>query len=224
MSDTKTETKEYHQTKYAPPAGACDMLLIRHGRTMPAIPGESFETIDGHGNPLLHPEGEEQAVKVGERLKHMPISAIYVTTLTRTHQTAAPLAGHLGLTPRVEGDLREIFLGDWDAGLYRIMAAERHPAILRAHENHEYGEIPGAETTADFHGRVRAGLLRIAQAHPDELVAVVVHGGVIGAAMSIASESRPFSFRGAENGSISRLVIQGETMTIRGYNDIGHLD
>ena len=219
-----SDVKEYHQTRYAPPPGACDMLLIRHGRTMPARPGESFETIDGHGNPHLHPEGEEQALKVGERLKTQPISAIYVTTLTRTHQTAAPLAGHLGLEPIVEGDLREIFLGDWDAGLYRIKAAEKAPAYLKAIEEHEYGHIPGAETTEIFHARVRAGLLRIAAAHPDELVAVVVHGGVIGAAMSIASHSRPFAFRGAENGSISRLVIKDEVMSIRGYNDIGHLD
>lgn len=219
-----SEAKEYHQTKYAPPEGACDMLLIRHGRTMPAKPGVNFDTIDGHGNPLLHPEGEEQAVKVGERLKSQPISAIYVTTLTRTHQTAAPLAAHLGLDPIVEGDLREIFLGDWDGGLYRIKAAEKDPAYLKAIEEHQYGHIPGAETTEDFHDRVHAGLLRIAAQHPDELVAVVVHGGVIGAAMAIASEARPFAFRGAENGSISRLVIKDGKMTIRGYNDIGHLD
>ena len=41
-----------------------------------------------------------------ERLKTEPISAIYVTTMQRTHQTAAPLAAHLGLVPAVEADLR----------------------------------------------------------------------------------------------------------------------
>jgi probable phosphoglycerate mutase len=46
---------------------------------------------------------------------------------------------------------------------------------------------------------------------------------VIGAAMAIASNSRPFAFHGAANGSISRLVILGETMTIRGFNDCAHL-
>ena len=30
--------------------------------------------------------------------------------------------------------------------------------------------------------------------------------------------------RQAANGSISRLVIQGDRMTIRGFNDISHLD
>ena len=99
-------SREYHQTVYTPPEGAADLLLIRHGRTEAARPGESFPMLDGHGDPALHPEGEEQAVLVGERLKNDPISAIYVTTLRRTHQTAAPLAAHLGLTPKVEADLR----------------------------------------------------------------------------------------------------------------------
>lgn len=70
---------------------------------------------------------------------------------------------------------------------------------------------------------MRRGLLRIAAAHADQLVAVVVHGGVIGAAMAMAAQSDAFAFNGAANGSISRLVIRGEEMTVRGYNDCAHL-
>ena len=116
--------KEYHQTSYAPPPGASDILLIRHGRTEAARPGVSFAMKDGHGDPALHPEGEKQAQAVAERLKSEPFAAIYVTTLRRTHQTAAPLAAALRLEPRIEADLREVHLGDWDGGLYRIKAAE----------------------------------------------------------------------------------------------------
>jgi probable phosphoglycerate mutase len=216
--------KEYRQTVYAPPKGASDLLLIRHGESMPAIPGENFPMKDGHGDPALHPNGHDQARAVGERLRHEPLSAIYVTTLQRTHQTAAPLAAHLGLEPRIEADLREVSLGDWDGGLYRIKAAEDAPEFQRAKARQEWGEIPGAETTAQLQTRVRAGLLRIAQAHPDERVAVFVHGGVIGAALAVASGCEPFAFVGAANGSISRLVIQGDRMTVRGFNDCAHLD
>lgn len=217
-------TQEYRQQVYRPPAGAADILLIRHGESMPAIPGDPFPLVDGHGDPALHPNGEAQAVAVGARLKSQPLSAIYVTTLRRTHQTAAPLAAHLGLTPRVEPDLREVFLGGWEGGEYRMHAAQGHPAFERARAGQEWGAIPGAETTAQLHARVRAGLLRIAAAHPDEHVAAVVHGGVIGAAMAIASGAPPFAFHGAANGSISRLVIQGDQMVVRGFNDVAHLD
>ena len=216
-------TREYRQHVYRPPAGAADILLIRHGESMPARPGESFPLKDGHGDPALHDNGHAQARAVAERLQREPISAIYVTTLQRTHQTAAPLAERLGMAPRVEADLREVHLGDWDGGLYRIKAAENDPAFQRARERREWGELPGAETTAALHARVRAGLMRIAAAHPDELIAAVVHGGVIGAAMAMASGADAFAFNGAANGSISRLVIHGDQMRVRGFNDCAHL-
>jgi probable phosphoglycerate mutase len=39
----------------------------------------------------------------------------------------------------------------------------------------------------------------------------------------VATGSPPFAFHGAENGSISRLVIHGEQMILRGFNDVSHL-
>ncbi|MEP5154460.1 histidine phosphatase family protein [Planktotalea sp.] len=215
--------KEARQHRFAPPKGAADLLLIRHGETQAAVRGECFPMVDGQGDPALRPEGHAQAIAVGARLKAEPIDAIYVTTMQRTHQTAAPLAGHLGLKPRVERDLREVFLGDWDGGEFRFRAAENDPAFVRARANQEWGELPGAETTAQLQARVKAGLLRIAAAHADELVAVVVHGGVIAAALAIATGSPAFAFMGADNGSISRLVVRGEQMTLRGFNDVSHL-
>jgi probable phosphoglycerate mutase len=216
-------SQEYRQHVFSPPPGAVDLLLIRHGESEPARPGLPFPVVDGHGDPALHPEGEKQALAVGERLKNEVIDAIYVTTLRRTHQTAAPLLRHKGLAPRIEADLREVYLGDWDSGLYRIKAAEGDPAFQRASERQEWGEIPGAETTAILQARVRAALLRIAQNHADQRVAAFVHGGVVGAALAIASGSAPFAFNGCANGSISRLVILDDRMIVRGFNDCAHL-
>ena len=214
---------EARQQRFTPPKGATDLLLIRHGETQAAVRGSSFPMVDGQGDPALHPDGEAQAIAVGERLKAAPLRAIYVTKMQRTHQTAAPLAEQLGLTPKVDPDLHEVFLGDWDGGEYRFRAAAQDPAFLRAKERQEWGEIPNAETTAQLQTRVRAGLLRIAAEHPDELVAVVVHGGVIGAALAVATGSPAFAFHGAENGSISRLVIQEDNMILRGFNGVSHL-
>ncbi len=211
------------QHRFTAPKGAADLILIRHGETQAAVRGQNFPMVGGQGDPALRPEGHAQAEAVGARLRDHPIDAIYVTTMQRTHQTAAPLAAHLGMTPRVEADLREVFLGDWDGGEFRFRAAAGDPAILRARDRHEWGELPGAETTAAFQTRVRRGLLRIAAAHADELVAVVVHGGVVGAALALATGAKAFSFSGAANGSISRLVVHGEEMIVRGFNDCAHL-
>ena len=35
--------------------------------------------------------------------------------------------------------------------------------------------------------------------------------------------SRNFGFNGADNGSISRVVIHEERMIVRGFNDVAHL-
>ncbi len=216
--------QEYRQPRYTPPPGAADLYLIRHGESAPARAGVNFPTKDGHGDPPLHPAGEVQAFAVGERLKHKAFSAIYVTKLRRTHQTAAPLAAHLGLKPLENPDLHEVHLGDWDGGLYRIKAAMRDPVYLQVLADQDWGAIPGAEARDAFFARVRRGLLSIAQAHPDQSVAVFVHAGVIAAAMAVATGSEPFAFQGAANGSISRLVIKGDRMVLRGFNETQHLD
>ena len=218
-------TKEYRQPVYRPPEGAADLWLVRHGESMPARPGVDFPLVDGHGDPALHPQGKAQAERVGERLKNTAFAELYVTKLTRTHQTAAPLAAHLGMTPKQDPALHEVSLGDWDGGLYRIKAAEGDPVYQQVIETQDWSAIPNAETRDAFFGRVERGLRRIAAAHANERVAVFVHGGVIGAAMAIATKCAPFAFLGAANGSISRIVIDAQgRMSVRGFNDISHLD
>ena len=216
-------TQEYRQPVYTPPPGAADLLLIRHGESAPARPGVSFPMKDGHGDPALHPQGEVQAKAIGERFKNQIFAGLYVTKLKRTHQTAAPLAAHLGMTPVQDPDLHEVHLGDWDGGLYRIKAAKGDSIYRKVLQTQDWSAIPGAETRQAFFARVKRGLLRIARAHSDERVAVFVHGGVIGAALAMASKSEPFAFLGAANGSISRLVIHKDRMIVRGFNDTAHL-
>jgi 2,3-bisphosphoglycerate-dependent phosphoglycerate mutase len=214
----------YRQARFRPPPGATELLLIRHGESQPADPDRPFALVDGHADPALDPVGHDQARRLAGRLAGGRIDAIYVTTLRRTVQTAAPLAERLGLTPRVEPGLREVHLGDWEAGLYRKMVAERHPVAERMWAEERWDVIPGAEPAAEFAARVGDSIRRLAAAHPDQRLAVVVHGGVIGQALALASGSRPFAFLGADNGSISRLVVAGDRWVVRGFNDTAHLD
>jgi probable phosphoglycerate mutase len=189
------------------------------------VEGAPFALIDGHGDPHLHPEGVAQAELMAERLASTaePIAAIYVTTLTRTHQTAAPLAARLGLEPIVAADLREVYLGDWEGGELRRRVADGDPIAVEMYKQQRWDVIPNAEPAADFEARVRRGIEAIAAAHPDQLVAAVVHGGVIGEAMNIASGATGFTFTGASNASITHLVIEQHRWVVRCFNDTGHL-
>ena len=198
---------------------------MRHGESAPAVEGRPFELADGHGDPPLDPEGRRQAERVADRLVSTGerIAAVYVTTLQRTHQTAEPLLGRIGLEAVVEPDLREVFLGAWEGGELRWRVADGDPIAVRMFEQQRWDVIPGGEPAEEFTARVRRGIERIAAAHPDELVVAVVHGGVIGEVMNIAAGTRGFSFTGADNASISHLVVTSEGWRIRCYNDTSHL-
>jgi 2,3-bisphosphoglycerate-dependent phosphoglycerate mutase len=214
----------YRQARFRPPPGATDILLIRHGESQAARMDKPFPLVDGHADPELADSGREQAERLAQRLAKVPIDALYVTSLCRTAQTAAPLAGRLGLTPQVEPDLREVNLGEWEAGVFRKMVAENHPIAERMWAEERWDVIPGAEPADAFAARTSGALTRIAAAHPDQLVAVVVHGGVIAVLLALATGSRPFAFLGADNASISRLVITPQRWILRGYNDTAHLE
>jgi 2,3-bisphosphoglycerate-dependent phosphoglycerate mutase len=216
-------TTEHRQIRFEPPPGATGILLVRHGESAAFVEAAGFDLVDGHGDPELHPAGRQQAQRVADRLAGEPLRALYVTTLRRTAETAAPLAARLGLTPIVEADLREVFLGEWEGGLLRRRVREGDPLALRMVEEERWDVIPGAEPAAGFAARVGSALVAIAARHPDQLVAVFTHGGVIGAALALATGSRPFAFNGADNGSISHLVISGDRWVLRRFNDTSHL-
>lgn len=214
----------YRQRSFPVPDGAVDLLLVRHGQSEAYVEGRPFPLVDGHGDPPLSELGGEQASLVCGRLAGLRIDAIYVTTLRRTVQTAAPLAGRLGLEPRVEPGLREVYLGEWEGGLYRKMVADFHPIAQRMFAEERWDVIPGAESLVSFDGRVRAAIGRIAAQHAGQRVAVFTHGGVIGQVLALATGSRPFAFNAADNASISRVIVTPGPWYIRCFNDTAHLE
>jgi probable phosphoglycerate mutase len=213
----------FRQHSYQPPEGATEIVLVRHGESRAATKENPFPLVGGHGDPELHPNGEAQAIAVGERLRHEAIDAIYVTSLQRTVQTAAPLAGHLGLETWIEADLREVCLGEWEGGVLRMKAAAGDPLFLQMQAEERWDVIPGAESWDTLNQRITGGLNRIHQQHPDQKVVAVVHGGVIGHILAHASGSSPFAFNGADNGSISRIVMHAGGIKVRSFNDNLHV-
>lgn len=198
---------------------------MRHGESEPLVPGQTFPLVDGHGDPALAPEGRAQAERLAERLATHAIDAIYVTTLRRTVETAAPLAARLGIEPQVERDLREVHLGEWEGGRYRQRFAEGDPIATRLQTEERWDVIPGAEPTEAFGQRVCGALDRVVAAHPGQLVVIVSHGGVIAEILAhVADTRRRFAFLGCDNASISHIVALENRWILRRFNDTAHLD
>jgi probable phosphoglycerate mutase len=219
-------TEGYPQRRFALPPDATEVVLVRHGASAAAVPGERFELVEGQGDPPLAPEGREQAEAVAERLAREQIAGLFVTTLRRTSETAAPLAGRTGLQPVVVPELREVHLGDWEGGEFRVRVHEGDPVAVRVFEEERWDVIPNAEPAEDFAQRVRAGLdAVVAAAGPGVSAVAFVHGGVIAELCRQATASRPFAFVPVENASISRLgVFPDGRWMLRSFNDTVHLD
>jgi probable phosphoglycerate mutase len=223
-----TETRAGRAVPQRPfrlPAGATEVILVRHGAAAHAVPGVRFPLVDGHGDPPLADEGEAQARAVAERLAGQGATRLFITTLRRTAQTAAPLAAATGLAPIVVPELAEVSLGDWEGGEFRIREANRDPIILRVFAEERWDLIPGGESADSLARRVRVGIEAIvAVTGPDALAVAVAHGGVIGEICRQATDSRPFAFVHSDNGSVSRLVVlpTGRWL-LRSFNDVSHL-
>lgn len=218
-------TDRYPQRRFTPPPGATELILVRHGASEAAVPGEPFDLLDGHADPPLAPEGHEQAAAVARRLEAETLTTIFATPLQRTQQTAAPLAKSTGIEPQIAPELREVLLGDWEGGMLRIRAAEADPLFFEVIEKERWDVIPNAEPAEEFADRVRRGVeAMVAATGPDAIAAAVLHGGVIGEICRQATRSRPFAFVHADNCSISRLVVMpGGRQLLRSFNDTAHL-
>jgi probable phosphoglycerate mutase len=215
--------KTYRQSRYRRPTGSTELFVVRHGESEPASASSVFPLVDGHGDPALAPEGWEQAERVADRLAGEALDAIYVSTLRRTVQTAAPLAARTGSEPIVEPDVREVFLGEWEGGRFRHLMAEGGPVVDRFFAEERWDVIPGAESAEAFSARIGEAFGRIIAANPGGRVAVFTHGGVIAELLAQASGGgRAFAFLGLDNGSISQLVWTGRWV-VRRTNDTSHL-
>jgi probable phosphoglycerate mutase len=214
------------QAPFMPPAGATQLVLVRHGASRAHEPGATFAIVDGYSDPPLSPRGHDQALAVAARLSAEPVTALFVTSLQRTMQTAAPLAERLAVTPTVVDELREVHLGEWEcdgglAGGGPVRDAQRERVLLQE----SWSLVPGGEGSEAFATRVRAGLERIAAlTGPDRLGVAVIHGGVIAEVCRQLTASRPFAFFAVENASITRLICQPpDRWTLQVFNDTAHL-
>lgn len=210
-----------YQRPYVVPDDAIEIIVVRHGSA--AFRGDSSEIlIGGQSDPPLAPRGHEQAQLVADYLSDVNAGALCISTLTRTAETAAPIARALGLTPRVVPDLREIMLGSWEVG---GLAGRDDALVDEVFKSERWEIIPGAESTQVFADRVSAGLTEVAAAAGDSPAAITVtHGAVIAEACRQATGSSPFAFLGADNASITRIIRHNDGMlTLRSYNETSHL-
>ncbi|HEX9609698.1 MAG TPA: histidine phosphatase family protein [Candidatus Limnocylindria bacterium] len=139
------------------------LILVRHTTTAAS---ESGRNLGRRSDPPLAPAGERLAVRLGatlaaelEELPHDELRLVSSPAL-RCRQTAAAIAGGLGLADAVEAlaGLMEIDYGAWD-GLTVEECRARDPERRAAWEADPYGtRCPDGESGADVARRAFAVL------------------------------------------------------------------
>lgn len=128
------------------------LLLVRHGQTASNV-GHHLDTAAPGAD--LTDLGLAQAAAIPAALTHEDIGAIYVSTLVRTWQTAAPLARDRGLVPQIRAGVREVTAGE--------LEMRNDEASIRAYIDQVFGwesdlqaRIPGGESGAEVLARFDA--------------------------------------------------------------------
>lgn len=130
----------------------------------------------------LNDEGRRQAEAVAERLRQIPINAIYSSPLERTRETAEPLARALDLPVHVRDGLAEVEYGEWTGRSLEELSkldawkiVQMYPSGMR---------FPGGETMRGMQARIVNEIEAIAGDHPRDIVAIFSHADVIKAVLA----------------------------------------
>ncbi len=162
------------------------LCLARHGETNWNLE----RRFQGQLDIALNYKGRLQAEALARRLEGVHFDHIYSSDLQRALVTAAPHAALRGLPVHERSELREKHDGVWH-GLSHAEIAERYPEAYAHYlaRRADYG-APGGESLMRFAARVRAGLTKIAEAHPGETLLVIGHAGVADIAWRLAAGKR----------------------------------
>lgn len=198
-----------------------EFIVVRHGETAWNAEGR----IQGHLDSPLNEEGLAQALLVGERLAREAFDALYCSDLSRTRQTAQPLADRTGLQPRLRQELRERHLGVFQ-GLTGRECQEKFPEDYRRFQTRDPDHVvPEGESIRQLYARVAAFFDQLAASHAGERLAVVTHGGVLDAlyrkvkAMPL-ERARDFT---VYNASVNRITCRDGDWQLVEWGDISHL-
>lgn len=181
-----------------------DLYLVRHGETE----WNRLRRIQGRTDIPLNDTGREQARLTGMLLTRRPIARVYASPLSRAFETAAIIAGELGVpTP----ETREAFL-ERDYGAAEGMGF--HEIDIRYPEG---VAVPGRETRDEVAARVLPALQEIAADHRGESIVVVSHGGAIRAALMAAEPDGGFG--PITNGSVHSFHVEGDDLRLVAFDD-----
>jgi probable phosphomutase (TIGR03848 family) len=182
-------------------------LLVRHA-TNPTV----GKLLAGR-SPGVHLDstGLQQAQALAQRLRELPLAAVYASPLERARQTAAPIAQAHGLDVRILEGLHEFDFGSWTGKRFDELSLE--PAWKDFNEFRSATRVPGGEVILEVLSRMVASLEPMRREHPNGVVALVSHGDPLRALLTY--------FLGMPLDLIQRIELAPASVSILDLADYG---
>lgn len=183
------------------------LLLVRHGQTPSNVAGLLDTALPGPGLTAL---GARQAAAIPDALADRVVEGVAVSTLVRTHLTAAPLVERLDLEPLELDGLREIDAGDLE------MSGRHEDHVLYLETVFAWGggdmrrRMPGGPDGHEFVARFDDAVAKVASTGWQTAV-VVSHGAAIRSWTSIRAagvDLDAMAYRQLENTGL--VEIEGD--------------
>ena len=154
------------------------MLLIRHGLN-DAVGRRITGWLPGWP---LNAEGRRQVEDLSQRLAGRRIQAVYASPLERARETAEAVARPHGVPVRVEDQLGEMRVGEWEGLTFEELAPR--PEWQRFNRARSTAPVPGGDMMIETQARMVRCLERLSALHQGETVAVVSHADPLRAALA----------------------------------------
>jgi probable phosphoglycerate mutase len=202
-----------------------EIFLIRHGETA----WNAERRLQGHLDIPLNAEGERQAAALARALADEKFDAIVSSDLGRARSTAQAVASAQGMPLSTDPALRERCFGAFEGLLYEELEARFPEAHAQWRARDPHARYPDgerrAETFAEFAQRAVDAVIRIAEAHRGQRIALFSHGGVLDCVYRAAHGmdiSAPRNFD-VLNAAINHLRWDGEKLQVLRWSDNAHL-
>ena len=197
------------------------VIFVRHGQTLE----NELKVIQGSIPTKLTVLGRAQALAAAKALKIYSPLALYSSHYVRAMETAGIISEELGFDVRENTRLREQGLGEWEGKVWADIAAANPTITERRRSEGWWFCPPGGEPRLRVRHRMLAFIDEMRQAHPDETVAAVTHGGALYFLAHALIDRVPMGVAVMEfrNGGFTIVEASEERVMLVTLNEIQHL-
>lgn len=159
------------------------LYLLRHGQTAYSETGGYCGT-PSH-DPGLTPAGVEMAEAFADTYATVDWTAIFVSPLRRTIETAKPICERTGVPMQLKDELKEIAYGQWEGLQPSEVDRKFHDAYVRWLTDPAWNAPPDGEKGVDIALRTWNLIHQVQQTYPTGNVLMVSHKATIRIALCV---------------------------------------